>query len=139
MKNVMRSYSTMAIALIVAFTLNSVAVLANDEVKKENKNIPGLDFRYIGTKENQPVFVLNLVNAEEDEYIIAFRDKSGNVLYSDRLRGSNISKKFMLNTDEIGSNELSVEIRSKKNNQVQVYKIGTTQSLVTETVVNKIN
>lgn len=138
MKRVMKNYSTMAIALIIAFTLNSVAVLANDEVKNNDKNIPGLDFRYIGSKENQPVFLLNLVNAEEDEYTISFRDKNGNVLYSDRLKGANIRKRFLLNTDEIGSNELSVEIRSKKNNQVQLYKIGTSQSLVTETVVNKI-
>lgn len=138
MKRVMKNYSTMAIALIVAFTLNSVVALANDEVKKNDKNIPGLEFRYIGSRENQPVFLLNLANAEEDEYTISFKDKTGNVLYSDRLKGSNITKRFMLNTDEIGTGELSVEIRSKKNNQVQLYKIGTSQSLVTETVVNKI-
>jgi hypothetical protein len=99
MKRVMKNYSTMAIALIVAFTLNSVAVLANDEVKKNDKNIPGLDFRYIGNKENQPVFLLNLANADEDEYTISFRDKNGNVLYSDRLKGTNIRKRFLLNTD----------------------------------------
>ena len=136
MKKVIKNYSTMAIAL--ALTLSSVSVLANDEVKNTNKNIPGLEFRYIGNKENQPVFLLNLVNAAEDEYTISFRDKSGNVLYSDRLKGSNISKRFLLNTDEIGTSELNVEIKSKKNNQVQLYKIGTTQSVVTETVVNKI-
>jgi hypothetical protein len=138
MKRVMKNYSTMAIALIVALTLNSVTVLANDEVKNTNKNIPGVEFRYIGTKENQPVFMLNLVNAVDEEFTISFRDKNGNVLYSDRLKGANISKRFVLNTDEIGTSELSVEIRSKKTNQVQLYKIGTTQSVVTETVVNKI-
>src|SRR5687768_3628390 len=137
MKKVMKNYSTMAIALIVALTLNSVTVLANDEVKN-TKNIPGVDFRYIGSKENQPVFMLNLVNAEDDEYTISFRDKNGNVLYSDRIKGGNVTKRFMLNTDEIGNSELSVEIKSKKNNQVQLYKIGTTQSIVTETTVNKI-
>ena len=138
MKRVIKNYSTMA--LVVALTLSSVAALANDEVKNtnKNKNIPGLEFRYIGNKENQPVFLLNLVNAEEDEYTISFKDKLGNVLYSDRLKGSNISKRFLLNTDEIGTGELSVEIKSKKNNQVQLYKIGTIQSVVTETVVNKI-
>src|SRR5688572_28228785 len=138
MKRVMKNYSTMAIALIVALTLNSVTVLANDEVKNTNKNIPGVEFRYIGTKENQPVFMLNLVNTIDEEFTISFRDKNGNVLYSDRLKGANISKRFVLNTDEIGTSELSVEIRSKKTNLVQLYKIGTTQSVVTETVVNKI-
>ena len=137
MKKVMKNYSTMAIALIVALTLNSVTALANDEVKN-TKNIPGVDFRYIGSKENQPVFMLNLVNAGDDEYTISFRDKNGNVLYSDRIKGGNVTKRFMLNTDEIGNSELSVEIKSKKNNQVQLYKIGTTQSIVTETTVNKI-
>lgn len=135
MKRVIKNYSTMA--LVVALTLSSVTVLANDEVKNR-KNIPGLEFRYIGTKENQPVFLLNVANAEEDEYFISFRDKNGNVLYSDRLKGTNINKRFLLNVDEIGSGELSVEIKSRKNNQVQQYKIGTTQSIVTETTVNKI-
>ena len=134
MKRVMSNYKSMTIALIVALTLNFSTAFANDEVK----NIPGVEFRFLGHKENQPVFVLNLVNAEDDEYTISFRDKSGNVLYSDRLKGSNISKRFLLNTDEIGTSELNVEIKSKKNNQVQLYKIGTTQSVVTETVVNKI-
>lgn len=138
MKRVMKNYSTMAIALIVALTLNTASVLANDEVKNTNKNIPGVEFKYIGTKENQPVFLLNLVNAEDDEYIVSFRDKNGNVLYSDRLKGANISKRFVLNVDEIGTSELNVEIKSRKNNQVQAYKIGTTQSIVTETVVNKV-
>jgi len=138
MKRVMKNYSTLAIALIVALTLNSVTALANDETKKDDKSIPGLEFRYIGSKENQPVFLLNVENAEEDEYTITFRDKDGHVLYSDRLKGSNITKRFMLNTNEIGTNELRVEIRSKKNNLEQLYKIGTTQSLVTETVINKI-
>lgn len=136
MKRVIRNFSTLA--LVVAMTISSAAVFAN-EGKNERNNIPGLEFRYIGTKENQPVFLLNLANGQDDEYIISFRDKAGHVLYSDRLRGNSISKRFLLNTEEIGSNELNVEIRSRKNNQVQVYKIGTTQSVVTETVVSKIS
>lgn len=134
MKRVMSNYKSMTIALIVALTLNFSTAFANDEVK----NIPGVEFRFLGHKENQPVFVLNLVNAEDDEYTISFRDKNGHVLYTDRIKGSNITKKFLLNTEELGTTELSVEIRAKKNNQVQVYKIGTTQSIVTETVVNKV-
>ena len=136
MKRAIRNFSTLA--LVVAMTISSAAVFAN-EGKNEGNNIPGLEFRYIGTKENQPVFLLNLANGQDDEYIISFKDRTGHVLYSDRLRGSAISKRFLLNTNEIGSGELNVEIRSRKNNQVQVYKIGTTQSVVTETVVSKIS
>ncbi len=136
MKRVMSNYRSMAIALIVALTLNFSTASANDEVKA--KDIPGVEFKFIGNKENQPVFMLNVVNAEEDEYTISFRDKNGHVLYTDRIKGSNVTKRFLLNTEELGTSELSVEIRAKKNNQVQVYKIGTTQSIVTETVVNKV-
>jgi hypothetical protein len=138
MKRVIRNFSTLA--LVLAMTVSSVAVFANEGGKKSsNNNIPGLEFKYIGTKENQPVFVLNLVNGEEDEYIVSFRDKTGRVLYSDRLKGSQFSKRFLLNIEELGTAELDVEIRSKKTNQVQLYRIGTTQSVVTETVVSKIS
>lgn len=135
----MKNYSTMVIALMVAFTLSSLTASANNEGKDKDNEIPGLEFKYIGDKENQPVFLLQLVSSEEDEYTISFRDRQGHILYTDRLKGTRISKRFLLNTAEIGTNEVSVEIRSKKNNQVELYKIGTSQSIVTETVLNRIN
>ena len=81
---------------------------------------------------------MNVNNTEEDEYIVTFRDEQSNVLYAGKLKGINITKNFQLNTEETGDNTLNVEVRSKKTNKTEVYKINRTHSYTEEIVVNKL-
>lgn len=130
----MKIMKNIAILLIAVVAL-STTTLANGEKTPATSTI---ELKFIGHYENQPLFQLNLNNATEDEYAITFRDEFGNVLYAAKVKGSNISKKFMLNIEEIGDNVLNVEVRSKKNDKSEVYQINRNRSLVEETVVNKV-
>ena len=132
----MKNYKTLAIALFAALTVASTSnVMANNgDVKAKS----GIDLKFIGNVESQPVFQLNVNNTEEDEYVVTFRDEQNNVLYSGKLKGINITKNFQLSTDEVNDNTMSVEVRSKKTNKSEVYKINRTQSFTEEIVVNKI-
>ena len=135
MKSKMKNFGMMLMA-VIAFTVTfSNTTLANGE---KNPKSSSIELKFIGHYENQPVFQLNLNNIEEDEFSITFRDDYGNVLYSGKVKGSNISKKFMLNTEEIGDNVLSVEVKAKKNDKAEVYQINRNRSYVEETVVNKV-
>jgi len=133
MKTTIKNYGIAA--LFVAISLvSATAVKANDE----GKTASTIELRFIGNLENQPVFQLNVPNAEQDEFTITFRDQYGNVLYADRLKGANITKKFLLNTDEIGNDLVSVEVKTKKSGKSEVFKINRNVSYVNETVVKKI-
>ncbi|MDF2187703.1 hypothetical protein [Paraflavitalea sp. CAU 1676] len=135
MKNIIKNLSLSLVAL-VAFTLAfSNTTLANGEKVPVTSSI---ELKFLGNYDNQPVFQLNLKNAEEDEFAITFRDEYGNILYSSKVKGSNVSKKFMLNIEEIGDSVLNVEVRSKKNDKAEVYQINRNRSYVEETVVNKV-
>ncbi len=93
--------ATYAIALFTLITLTvgfSTVTLANDGGKKN----PTTDLKYIGNQDNQPVFQLNLANAEDDEFTVTFRDEAGSILYTDKFKGANITRKFMLKSDEFG-------------------------------------
>lgn len=131
----MKNYKTLAIALFAALSVASTGnVMANEEVKPKS----GIDLKFIGNIEDQPVFQLNVNNTEEDEYIVTFRDEQNNVLYSGKLKGINISKNFQLSTEDGAENAMSVEVRSKKTNKSEVYKINKTRSFTEEIVVNKL-
>ena len=132
----MKNYKTLAIALFAALTVASTSnVMANNgDVKAKS----GIDLKFIGNVESQPVFQLNVNNTEEDEYVVTFRDEQNNVLYSGKLKGINITKNFQLSTEEVGDNTMSVEVRSRKTSKSEVYKINRTQSFTEEIVVNKI-
>lgn len=135
MKIKMRNYGMMLMAVVALTLAFSTTTLANGE---KNPRSSSIELKFIGHYENQPVFLLNLNNTEEDEFSITFRDDYGNVLYSGKVKGSNISKKFMLNTEEIGDNVLNVEVKAKKNDKSEVYQINRNRSYVDETVVNKV-
>ena len=125
----------MFVIALLALTVGlSTVTLANDG----GKTTPGTELKLIGKMENLPVFQLNLANAEEDEFTVTFRDEYGNVLYTDKFTGVNISKKFVLKTDDAGDAQLNVVVKSKKNNTTDVYTINKSTSYVEETVVNKI-
>ena len=121
---------------VVALTLAlTTSTFANGE---KNPNTSSIELKFIGKYENQPVFQLNLNNAQEDEFSITFRDDFGNVLYTAKVKGSNISKKFMLNTEEIGDSVLNVEVKAKKNDKSEVYQINRISNFIEETTVNKV-
>ncbi|MBO9199602.1 MULTISPECIES: hypothetical protein [Niastella] len=130
----MKNYSIIAIVL-VAFTLAfSNTTLANNE--GPNKHVTELKF--IGNKENQPVFELNLTSAIEDEFTVTFRDEYGNILYTEKFKGATLTKKFMLKSEDFGDSALHVVVKSKINNSTEVYSINRSHSYVEETVVNKV-
>ncbi|MFT3933039.1 MAG: hypothetical protein QM726_05425 [Chitinophagaceae bacterium] len=135
MKNVMKNYRTLVIALVAALSIASTSnVMANDEVKVKS----GIDLKFIGNLENQPVFQLNVNNTEDDEFVVTFRDEQNNVLYAGKLKGVNIVKNFQLSNDEGFDGPMSVEVKSKKTSKTEVYKINRTRSFTDEISVNKL-
>jgi len=135
MKKAMRNYGFIAIALIALTFAFSNAAMANEEGPKKHVT----ELKFIGNKENQPVFELNLTSTVEDEYTVTFRDEFGNVLYTEKFKGAGITKKFMLKTEDFGDAALNVVVKSKINGTTEVYSINRSHTYVEETVVNKVN
>jgi hypothetical protein len=134
MKKAMRNFGIFSIALLALTLVFSTATFANDE---DGKPSHATELKFIGNVENQPVFQLNLSNTDEDEYTVTFRDEYGNVLYTDKFKGSNVSRKFMLKSEDLADANLNVVVRSKKG-ATEVYTINRSHSYVEETVVNKL-
>ena len=134
MKKATRNYGIIIIALIALTVGFSTVTLANDEGKPTHTT----ELKFIGNKENQPVFQLNLNNSIEDEYTVIFRDEYGNILYTEKFKGANFSKKFLLKSEDFGDATLNVIVKAKNANTTEVYSINRSHSYVEETVVNKV-
>ena len=134
MKKAMRNYGIIAIALVALTFAVSNTALANEEGPSKNVT----ELKFIGNKENQPVFELNLKSTVEDEYTVTFRDEYGNVLYTEKFKGAGLSKKFMLKSEDFSDAALNVVVKSKKNGTTEVYSINRSHTYVEETTVNKV-
>jgi hypothetical protein len=134
MKNVIKSL--ISIALFGVFTTAlAPAAAANDS----SRIIPGVELKLLGDMKDQTVFEMTLTSAEEEEFTIVIRDLQGNLLFKDKLTGTNITRKFRLeNIDEFENGSLLVEVKTKRSNKSEQYKINKNTRLIQETVITKL-
>ncbi|PWT98630.1 MAG: hypothetical protein C5B52_11955 [Bacteroidetes bacterium] len=94
---------------------------------------------FIGNNDNAPVFQLNLNNAENGEFVVTIKDASDKVLYSEKLSGEKITRRYKLDAEE---SELiagtTFEITNKATNETSVYRIDKKTKVIQEVVVAKL-
>ncbi|MBL7740979.1 MAG: hypothetical protein JNK14_17285 [Chitinophagaceae bacterium] len=123
-----------AVALVALFTVASAApALANDGTKV----IP-VELKFIGNVKNQPLFHMNFNSSEESTYTITVRDEYGNVLYKENVKGGVFTKKFMLNTEELGDADLKFEVTGKGYEKPVVFEVNKYTRFVEDVVINKV-
>jgi hypothetical protein len=131
MKTRIKDYGT--IALFLLFSFIGTVTLANDE----KKDPPGVQLRYIGLLKDQPLFQLDLNSVQVEEFTISVRDQFNEILYTERVKVKAFTRKFLLNTDDLGDAVLRVEVKSRKN-KPDVFTINRSTRFVEETSISKL-
>lgn len=123
-----------AIALLFVLALNlSTQAQANNET-----NPAGVELKFIGNVKNQPAFQLTYNGTTENEFTVVVRDQYSNTLYKDNVKGSTISKKFVLNMEELGDVDVTFEIYTKNSNKPVVFEVTKNTRYVQDVVINKV-
>lgn len=123
-----------AIALLLVLALNF-----STEAQANNENNPsGVDLKFIGNVKNQPAFQLTYNGTTENEFTVVVRDQYSNTLYKDNVKGSSISKKFVLNMEELGDVDVTFEIYTKNSNKPVVFEVTKNTRYVQDVVINKV-
>ncbi len=133
MKNSINNrYTAVAVAFLFSLGL-AFPALAIDE-----KNKAGVQLQFIGNIKNQPVFELSYNGTDAQEFAVAVLDNENTLLYKDVVKGNSITKKFLLNTEELGNADIRFEITNKKTNKTTTYEINRNTRYVQDLVVTKI-
>lgn len=134
MKNVM-SKNTILIAIIAVFS----AAFTNPAMATTKADPPVTEVKYLGFVGNNPVFELNLKNYQSDNYFITIRDAAGTVIFSEKLSGTNVSRKYRIDTeDELPEGGLRFEVRSLKTKKLDTYIADVTENVTREVAVTKL-
>ncbi|MEO6455092.1 MAG: hypothetical protein ABIN97_13515 [Ginsengibacter sp.] len=132
MKSAMNKTKMTVIAFMIIFSIASTQSFAN------NKDENPVEFKYIGTANDHSVFQLNLNNTEADEFIITLRNSFGEMLYTEKVAGKEIKRKYRLNTDEIDAGKITVEVSSKKNDSKITYAVSRKTHVVEDVIITKL-
>jgi len=136
MKKVMNKNKAVIIALMAIISTSfSNPVSAMD--KKSDS--PGVEIRYLGFVDHNPVFEILTNNVQADNFIITISDETGTVLYSEKLSGKKLSRRYRIDTnEEIAEGGLRFEVRSVNGKKTEVYIAGISETVTREMAVNKI-
>src|SRR5262245_59698393 len=120
MKNVISKNKAI---LIGTFAMMGVAF--SNAVGAQEKTNATIEVKYLGFRDNNPVFEIFMNNSQTDLFVITIRNDEGDLLYSEKLKGKNISRKYRIDTDdEITEGGLRFEVRSVKSNKTEIYIAG---------------
>jgi hypothetical protein len=136
MKKIFSNNRLIAIAFFTVFTtgISSAALATNDP-----KPAVPVELTFAGYIRNQPLFQLNFTgNAQQDEFVITISDEYGIALYKENIKGQVFTKKFLLNTDEIGENTLRFEVYCKKTNNSVVYEVNRNSRTIQDVNINEV-
>ncbi len=124
--------------LSIAFVASFIMAFASPASANDDKKLIPVEMKYIGNMKDQPLFHLIFTGTEEKEFTISIRDEYGNTLYRETVKGSSFTKRFLLNTEELGDVELKFEITSKSYEKPVVFEINKESHTVENLVVNKV-
>lgn len=133
MKKIFRNSKLIAVAFLTIFSVG-----ANANGPLENNPVIPVELKYAGMLRENPVFELNVDGAQQDDYTISIADINGNRLYTEKIRADKFTKRFLLNTDELGDEKLYFSVYSRKTNQTAVYEISSNTRFINETTVNLV-
>ena len=136
MKKVMSKNKAIMVALMAMIGTSLVNPVSAMDKKSDP---PGVEIKYLGFVDRNPVFEISMNNAEPDNFVVTIRDKTGSILYSERLSGKNLSRKYRIDTEEeITNGGLRFEVRSVNSKKTEVYVVGVNENITREVAVNKI-
>ena len=100
---------------------------------------PGVEIRYLGFVNKNPVFEITTSNVQADNFFITIRDEAGTVLLTEKLSGKMLSRRYRIDTEEeIADGGLRFEVRSVNSKKTEVYIAGISENITREMAVTKI-
>ena len=115
------SYKTKLVSLAMAVIFTS-AFTINASANSAEPTDP-LSLNYVGTESNSPAFKLSVFNADEKQFSIEVYDQNNLMLYTETVDGTSLSKKFLLNINDLKDAVLTFKVTGKKTGEYSVYEI----------------
>jgi len=136
MKKVMSKNKAIIIAVMAFFSTSFSTPLSAMDKKSDP---PGVEIKYLGFQDKNPVFEILTNNLQADNFLITIRDKEGTILFSEKLSGKNLSRKYRIDTEEeIAKGGLRFEVRSVNSKKTEVYIAGVSENITREMAITKI-
>ena len=105
-----------------------------------NEGTPA-EVKFLGMIKQDPLFNLILHNTSFEEFVVTVKRGDGAVLHSEKIKGTNLSRKYQIDILDDLSFEtfnLSFEVRNVKSNKTSTYTVTSRTQLLEDFLVAKL-
>jgi len=93
---------------------------------------------YAGKINDQPAFRLVIKSSDVEEYSVTIKEDDGEILFRERLKGSQISRTYKLDTEDMDRIDgTTFEVTNRTTNVTTTYKISSMKSYTENIVITK--
>ena len=133
-KRYVRKIAGAALVTLLISANTNAAELPADTTLNETK----ATVKYVGTDENSYVFNVVYNNDNGEKFMLRIADQEGNVLFTQTYADKKFDKRFRLMKD-VSLGYLNFTIKNLKDNSLQTFQVTTTEQIVQEVLVKKVN
>ena len=99
---------------------------------------PFVNIKYIGAVEDRAQFQVDLVNNNEEAYLLTIQDQEGTYLYKEKISTKTFTKKFEWQNEDLQVSKLIFTFTGLKSKKPQVYEVNTAVRTVQDVTINKL-
>jgi hypothetical protein len=135
MKTAISNYSKLVLVLVTVMSFGLVSPL----FANAGKEIPAAELKFVGKLDELPSFQLVLNNALKGEYQVIVKDGDKRILFSEKLKGENISRIYKLDEKERDIIDgTTFEVTNLATNETKVFRLNkVVREVVDVTISNK--
>lgn len=125
--------------IAIAFFSLFIIGFSQPSFSKTNTQDP-IQFAIISNLSNSPIFELKVANNEVSGYLVSIKDGDGNLLYTEKLKGKSLIRKyrFDINTELTESFDVTFEVTNIKTNKTFVYKATSSRRIIEDIIIAKL-
>lgn len=100
--------------------------------------LPEPTVKYIGTLDGQPVFKVQVENENNAVSHLTIKDDTGDVLYSEKIKGKEFSKKFKFENADRRNVKLTFIVDGKEGSKALDFQVNTSTRVLNDVVVTSL-
>jgi hypothetical protein len=122
-------------SIFLGFT--SLLLIGATSASAQSK-LPEPTVKYIGTLDGQPVFRVFLDNQNAGVNHLTIKDETGDILYSEKIKGKEFSKKFKFESADRHNVKLTFTFEGKQGLSSQEFQVNTSTKVWNDVVVTSL-
>lgn len=124
---------TMVVCALVVITFPLAADAQKFTIEKNSPEI-----KYLGTVQDRLLFQIDMENVPNSPLYVTIKDEEGNVLFAEKVRDANFSRKFAFDKGEFEGKRVSFIVQGVNGKSTQTVQVATRTRMVEDVVITRL-